>query len=140
MGDPPPPCLGMARFFLRKIEKKHGLFCFLGGVSHVKNSKKWMWDSGRPPPCFFKIPTFSRFFFWQRPSDNVIKNLRRSSEHLFQAPNPCYCQSPLYDHNNNGNNCNAISCKVPVEPWDYSLRGIERSGRDDDNDKCICQN
>ena len=20
-----------------------------------------------PPPVFFKIPTFSRFFFWQRP-------------------------------------------------------------------------
>ena len=34
-------------------------------------------------------------------SDNVIKNLQRSSEHLFQAPNPCYCQSPSYDHNNN---------------------------------------
>ena len=35
---------------------------FFWGVSHVKNSKKWKWDSGRPPPCFFKIPTFSRFF------------------------------------------------------------------------------
>ena len=39
-------------------------------------------------------------------------------------------------------NCDIMStqtCRVPVEPWDYSLRGIERSGRDDDNDKCICQ-
>ena len=62
-GGPPPPCLGMTRFFLRKIEKKHGLFCFLGGVSHVKNSKKWMWDSGRPPPVFSKFPHFPGFFW-----------------------------------------------------------------------------
>ena len=59
---PPPPCLGMTRLF---EEKNHVFFCILGGVSHVKNSKKWKWDSGRPPPpCFFKIPTFSRLFFW----------------------------------------------------------------------------
>ena len=25
-----------------------------------------------PPPCFFKIPTFSRFFFWERPLDDII--------------------------------------------------------------------
>ena len=28
----------------------------------LKTVKKWKWDSGRPPPLFFKIPTFSRFF------------------------------------------------------------------------------
>ena len=35
---------------------------YFWGVSHVKKSKKWMWDSGRPTPLFFPIPTFSRFF------------------------------------------------------------------------------
>ena len=34
---PPPPCLGMTRLF---DKKNHGLFCILGEVSHVKNSKK----------------------------------------------------------------------------------------------------
>ena len=30
----------------------------------LKTVKTWKWDSGRPPPppCFFKIPTFSLFF------------------------------------------------------------------------------
>ena len=36
-GTPPPPCLGMIRLF---EEKNHVFFCILGGVSHVKNSKK----------------------------------------------------------------------------------------------------
>ena len=55
-GGPPPPCLGMTRLF---EGKNHVFFCILGGVSHVKNSKKWKWDSGRPPPCFFQnFPVF----------------------------------------------------------------------------------
>ena len=36
-GAPPPPCLGMTRLF---EGKNHVFFCILGGVSHVKNSKK----------------------------------------------------------------------------------------------------
>ena len=44
----PPPCLGMTRLFEKK---NHGLFCILGGVSHVKNSKN---GSGiRVDPPFF---------------------------------------------------------------------------------------
>ena len=64
VGDPPPPppCLGMTRLF---EEKNHVFFCILGGVSHVKNSKKWKWDSGRPPPLFFsKFPHFPVFFLF----------------------------------------------------------------------------
>ena len=62
---PPPPCLGMTRLF---EEKNHGLFCILGGVSHVKNSKKWKWDSGRPPPpVFSKLPHFPIFLGGERP-------------------------------------------------------------------------
>ena len=35
----------------------------VGGSPMLKTVKTWKWDSGRPPPpCFFKIPTFSRFF------------------------------------------------------------------------------
>merc|ERR1712061_792732 len=56
-------------------EENHVFFCILGGVSHVKNSKKWKWDSGRPPPpCFFKIPTFSRFF-WGGASLTICDNI-----------------------------------------------------------------
>ena len=28
--------------------------------------RSWIWVDP-PPPCFFKIPTFSRFFSWRRP-------------------------------------------------------------------------
>ena len=46
-------------------EKNYGLFCILGpeehlllGISHVKNSKKWKWDSGRPTPVFQNFHIF----------------------------------------------------------------------------------
>ena len=52
-GPPPPPPVW--EFF-----PDFTIYCW--GVSHVKNSKKWKWDSGRPP-YFLKIPTFSRFFW-----------------------------------------------------------------------------
>ena len=46
-------------------EKIYGLFCILGpeehlllGISHVKNSKKWKWDSGRPTPVFQNFHIF----------------------------------------------------------------------------------
>ena len=65
---PPPPCLGMTCFFLKKIWFILHFRTFFGGVSHVKNSEKWKWDLGRPPPpVFFKIPTFSRFFLADAP-------------------------------------------------------------------------
>ena len=78
---PPPPCLGMTRLF---EEKNHVFFCILGGVSHVKNSKKWKWDSGRPPPCFFKIPTFSRFFWGGASlnSDFLVAGCSQKQSHL----------------------------------------------------------
>ena len=53
--DPPPPVWECHVFW----EKNYGLFCIFwtletfivgGGVSHVKNSKKWKWDLGRTPP------------------------------------------------------------------------------------------
>merc|ERR1712061_839745 len=43
-------------------EENHVFFCILGGVSHVKNSNKWKWDSGRPPPLFFQNSHIFPFF------------------------------------------------------------------------------
>ena len=41
---------------------------FFGGVSHVKNSKKWKWDSGRPPPpLFFQNSHIFPFFLGDVP-------------------------------------------------------------------------
>ena len=53
--------MGMTRLF---EGKNHVFFCILGGVSHVKNSKKWKWDLGSPPPLvfFLKFPHFPVFF------------------------------------------------------------------------------
>ena len=68
-GAPPPsPLFGndMFFFFLKLWFILH-FRTFFWGISHVKNSKKWKWDSGRPPPpVFSKFPHFP-VFFWQRP-------------------------------------------------------------------------
>ena len=48
----------------------------VGGVSHVKNSKKWKWDSGRPPPLFFSkfphFPVFLLLFFGNVPNIVIV--------------------------------------------------------------------
>ena len=84
-GPPPSPCLGMTCFFfLKKICFILHFRTFFWGVSHVKNSKKWKWDLGRPPPCFFKIPTFSRFFLGDVPNHLTFiarLNLNQVSAH-----------------------------------------------------------
>ena len=67
VGDP-PPLFGNDMFFWKKIWFILHFRTFFGGVSHVKNSEKWKWDLGRPPPLFFsKFPHFPVFFFGQRP-------------------------------------------------------------------------
>ena len=41
---------------------------YFWGSPMLKTVKKWMWDSGRPPPLFFQNShIFPFFFFWQRP-------------------------------------------------------------------------
>ena len=54
VGNPPSPLFGNDMFFFKK---KYFFFLhfrtFFWGVSHVKNSKKWKGDSGRPPPPLF---------------------------------------------------------------------------------------
>ena len=89
----------MLNFFGTKIT--NGLFWFIlhfrtffWGVSHVKSSKKWKWDSGRPPPCFFFFK-FPVHFSWERPSDyntwrlitnqffNLVPNLTQGLYHHF---------------------------------------------------------
>ena len=65
---PPSPLFGNDMFFLKK---NYGVFCILGPffgespmLKTVKNGSGIRVD---PPPCFFKIPTFSRFFFGNVP-------------------------------------------------------------------------
>ena len=63
----PSPPFGNVMFFRKKLWFILHFRTFFWGVSHVKNSKKWKWDSGRPPPLFFQNSHIFPFFFWQRP-------------------------------------------------------------------------
>ena len=54
---------------------------FFGGVSHVKNSKKWKWDSGRTPPLFLQNSHIFPFFR-ERPLDSFLFNSARKNAFL----------------------------------------------------------
>ena len=68
-GPPPSPLFGNDMFVRKKWFILHfrTLGTFIVGGSH-SNSKKWKWDSGRPPPVFF-LQNFHIFpvFFGRRP-------------------------------------------------------------------------
>ena len=63
MGDPPlPPVWEWHVFFWKKIWFILHFRTFFGGSPMLKTVKHGSGIRVDPPPCFFKIPTFSRFF------------------------------------------------------------------------------